>query len=91
MSKTTLIAQIANQLNVSKNMAKQMVDAFLEAITSSLERGNDVRIQGFGTFRVSHRKARNGVNPQTGAPLKIPAMKVAAFRAGKDLKTRVNK
>lgn len=91
MSKTTLIAQIANQLNVSKNMAKQMVEAFLDSVTGSLAKGKEVRIQGFGTFKVSQRAARNGVNPRTGAALKIPAMKVASFKAGKDLKAQVNK
>jgi DNA-binding protein HU-beta len=91
MTKTPLIAQLANQLNVSKNMSKQMVDSLLDLITTSLSKGKEVRIQGFGTFKVSHRAARNGVNPRTGAPLKIKAMKVAGFKAGKELKTKVNK
>ena len=68
-----------------------MVDGFLEIVTTSLSKGKEVRIQGFGTFKVSSRAARNGVNPRTGAPLKIAAMKVAGFKAGKDLKTKVNK
>ena len=91
MTKTALIAQLANQLNVSKNMSKQMVDSFLELVTGSLAKGKEVRIQGFGTFKVSHRAARNGVNPRTGEPLKIKAMKVASFKAWKELKTKVNK
>ena len=90
MTKTSLIAQLANQLNVSKNMAKQMVDSFLELVTNSLSKGKEVRIQGFGTFKVSHRAARNGVNPRTGEAIKIKAMKVASFKAGKELKTKVN-
>lgn len=91
MTKTALIASLANQLNVSKNMAKQMIDSFLDVVSGSLEKGQEVRIQGFGTFKVSHRAARNGVNPRTGAALKIKAMKVASFKPGKELKTRVNK
>jgi len=90
MTKTSLIAQLANQLNVSKNMAKQMVDSFLELVTNSLSKGKEVRIQGFGTFKVSHRAARNGVNPRTGEAIKIKAMKVASFKAGKELETKVN-
>lgn len=86
-----MIATIANQLNVSKNMAKQFVDWFLDAISSSLAKGKEVRIQGFGTFKVSKRAARNGVNPKTGEPLKIKAMNVASFKAGKELKAKVNK
>ncbi len=91
MTKTALIAVIANQLNVSKNMAKQFVDTFLETVTVSLSKGKEVRIQGFGTFKVSKRAARNGVNPRTGAPLKIAATKVVSMKAGKELKKRVNK
>ncbi len=91
MTKTALIASLANQLNVSKNMSKQMIDSLLDLITASLAKGKEVRIQGFGTFKVSKRAARNGVNPRTGAPLKIAAMKVASFKAGKELKTQVNK
>ena len=91
MTKTALIAVIANQLNVSKNMAKQMVDSTFEAIMKSVAKGNDVRIQGFGTFKSSKRAARKGVNPRTGAPLKIAATKVVSMKAGKELKKRVNK
>jgi DNA-binding protein HU-beta len=90
MTKTALIAQLANQLNVSKNMAKQMVDSFLDLVTNSLSKGKEVRIQGFGTFKVSHRAARNGINPRTQEAIKIKAMKVASFKAGKELKTKVN-
>lgn len=68
-----------------------MLDSFLELVTHSLSKGQAVAIQGFGTFKVSKRAARKGVNPRTGAPLQIKAMKVASFKAGKELKTRVNK
>lgn len=90
-TKTSLIAKIANQLNVSKNMSKQLVDGLLDTITSSLAKGEEVRIQGFGTFKVSKRAARAGVNPRTGAKIQIKAMKVASFKAGKELKSQVNK
>lgn len=91
MTKTALIASLANQLNVSKNMAKQMIDSFLDIVSGSLEKGQEVRVQGFGTFKVSHRAARNGINPRTQEAIKIKAMKVASFKPGKELKTRVNK
>lgn len=90
MTKTALIAQLANQLNVSKNMSKQMVDSFLDLISASLAKGKEVRIQGFGTFKVGHRAARKGVNPRTGDSIQIKAMKVASFKAGKELKSQVN-
>lgn len=58
MTKRALVAVISNHLNVSKNISKQLVDSFLDVITSSLSEGIEVRIQGFGTFKVSKRAAR---------------------------------
>ena len=90
MTKTALIAQLANQLNVSKNMAKQAVDSFLDLVTGSLAKGKEVRIQGFGTFKANQRKAREGVNPQKPTQkIKIPAMKVVSFRSSTDFKKSV--
>ena len=66
------------------------LDAFVEAVSSSLQKGEDVSLVGFGTFTVSERAARTGRNPQTGAEIKIPATKVPKFRAGKKLKDAVN-
>ncbi len=91
MSKTIIIAHIANELNVSKNLAKQLVDGFLDAVTSSLAKDKEVRIQGFGTFKASKRAARKGFNPRTGNPIQIKATNVASFKAGKDLKYQLNK
>ncbi|MET3539182.1 nucleoid DNA-binding protein [Chryseobacterium limigenitum] len=51
----------------------------------------EVRIQGFGTFKVSKRAARKGINPRTGESIQIKATNVASFKAGKELKTRANK
>lgn len=83
MSKTIIIAHIANELNVSKNLAKQLVDGFLDAVTSSLAKDKEVRIQGFGTFKASKRAARKGINPRTGDPIQIKATNVVSFKAGK--------
>jgi nucleoid DNA-binding protein len=63
--------------------------ATLAAINKALKKGDAVTLVGFGTFRVSKRKARKGRNPQTGAVLKIAAKKVPVFKAGKDLKDAV--
>ena len=66
------------------------IKAFIDAVTTSLQKGEDVSLVGFGTFTVSERAARTGRNPQTGAEIKIPATKVPKFRAGKKLKDAVN-
>jgi len=60
-------------------------------VTVSLKKGSKVALVGFGTFSVSSRKARTGRNPQTGAPLKIPAKKVTKFVSGAELKKAVNR
>jgi DNA-binding protein HU-beta len=61
------------------------LDAFIEAVTKALKKGDKVTLVGFGTFSVSKRAARMGRNPQTGAAIKIKAKKVAKFKAGKEL------
>ncbi|MGQ0286621.1 HU family DNA-binding protein [Pasteurellaceae bacterium 22721_9_1] len=90
MNKTDLIDAIATAANLTKKDAKAALEATLGAITSSLKSGEPVQLIGFGTFKVSERKARTGRNPQTGAEIKIPASKVPAFVAGKALKDEVN-
>lgn len=91
MSKQDLINEIANVTGLSKAAAGRALDATTAAITKSLKKGEPVTLIGFGTFKVSKRAARNGRNPQTGAPLKIAARKAAVFTAGKALKEAVNK
>ena len=65
---------------------KDVMDGFIKAVTESLKDGDNVTLVGFGTFYVGERAARNGRNPKTGAPIKIPAAKTPKFRAGKALK-----
>lgn len=89
MNKTELVDAIARRADVTKVKAKEVLDALLEEITQSLSRNQEVTLTGFGTFKVSARKARTGRNPQTGAPLHIPAMKIPRFKAGKALKDAV--
>ena len=92
MTKTQLIAQIADQLGVSKRMAADMVNAFITTVVTGVKKGGEVRLQGFGTFKKSHRKARMGVNPRNPVEkIKIPAMDVPTFKAGSDFKKAVRK
>ncbi len=90
ISKTDLIETIAEKADCSKASAGDCLNIILEEITSSLKKGNDVALTGFGTFKVSKRKARTGRNPQTGETIKIAAKKVPSFKAGKGLKDAVN-
>lgn len=89
MNKEELIGQISKDAKLTKVAAKAALESTLGAIQSTLKKGKNVTLVGFGTFSVSKRKARTGRNPQTGAELKIPAKKVAKFKAGKDLSNSV--
>jgi len=90
VNKTELIEHIANSADISKAAAGRALDAAIAAVTTSLKKGQDVTLVGFGTFHVGKRAARSGRNPQTGATIKIKAAKVPRFRAGKALKDAVN-
>ncbi len=89
MNKAELIEAIANDLGVTKKLAGDFVDAFIYEVTKALKKGHEVRLVGFGTFKVVKRKARTGVNPQTGQKMRIPARKVPKFVPGKELKKAV--
>ncbi|WNE41670.1 MAG: DNA-binding protein HU [Mycoplasmataceae bacterium] len=89
MNKTELIEIIATKAELTKKDAHKAVDAFLEAITSSLRDNEEVSLIGFGTFKVSHRAARKGKNPKTGEVLEIKASKVPTFKSGKSLKEAI--
>ncbi len=89
-SKGDLVASMASAAGTTKRCASDCLDALLEAITKQLKKGGSVTLTGFGTFKVSHRAARTGVNPQNPSQkIKIPARKVPTFKAGKNLKEAV--
>ena len=88
MNKAQLINEVA-KVTCSKKEADLAIDATLAAIQKALKKGDTVTLVGFGTFKVSKRKARKGRNPQTGEPIKIAAKKVPVFKAGKGLKDAV--
>ena len=87
MNKTELVDAIAADL--TKVQAKAALESTLNAISETLKKGDSVQLVGFGTFKVSHRAARTGRNPQTKAEIQIPATTVPAFSAGKALKEAV--
>jgi DNA-binding protein HU-beta len=90
MTKGDLVAIAATKAGITKKAAAIALDAVLESITANLSKGESVTITGFGTFRISKRAARAGVNPRNPKEkIKIPAMTLPAFKAGKTLKDAV--
>ncbi len=89
MTKSELVAKLAEEGKVTKKAAAGILDGLVKALHESLKAGEKIRIDGLGTFVVVDRKARTGVNPQTQAKIKIPATKAPAFRAAKALKDAV--
>lgn len=68
-----------------------LVESLIQAVTEELARKGKITLVGFGSFSTAQRKAKTGVNPKTGKPIKIPARTVPVFKAGKELKELVNK
>lgn len=89
VNKQDLIASVAEISGLSKTDSGKAVDGVIEAITKSLKKEKEVRLVGFGTFAVTHRKATEGRNPRTGEKIKIPASKQPKFRPGKTLKDAI--
>ena len=85
MNKTELVEKIAAGAGLSKVDSKKALDATLAAIKGALKKGDKVTLVGFGTFSVTKRPAREGINPATKAKIKIAAKKVAKFKAGAEL------
>jgi DNA-binding protein HU-beta len=90
MNKAQIVARMAKDSGLTKADALRALDAFLENVTRSLKKGEKVTLVGFGTFVVGRRRARAGRNPQTGAPIKIPARRVPRFVVGKNLKDTIS-
>lgn len=91
MNKSELIEKIAATAELSKADAKKALDATVNAIKDALVAGDKIQLVGFGTFAVSERPAREGINPATKQKIKIAAKKVVKFKAGAELSDAVNK
>lgn len=91
MNRAELIAAMAEQADISKMEADNVLRAFTEIVTQELSKGGKVQLIGFGTFEVSERAARMGRNPQTGEEMQIASSRAPKFKAGKALKDAVNR
>ena len=89
MTKAELIATVAKKAKIPKVSAEKALNAFTSSVMKGLKKGDKLTLTGFGTFSVVKRKARTGRNPQTGKEIKIPARRVAKFKAGNLLKGAV--
>ena len=90
MNKTELVAAMAEQANITKKDAEAALKAFTDTVAAELKKGGKIQLVGFGTFEVSTRAAREGVNPATKQKIKIAASKAPKFKAGKALNDLVN-
>ena len=89
MNKQDVVAKIAKDTGITKTNAAAAIESIIDGITRSLKKGDPVSFVGFGTFKISNRKARTARNPQTGAAISIPKRRVPRFTAGKGLKQAV--
>ena len=89
VTKADFAERLFNELGLNKREAKEMVELFFEEIKASLESGEEVKISGFGKFELRDKSSRPGRNPKTGKEIPISARRVATFRTGQKLKTRV--
>ncbi len=85
MNKSELVNAMAAQSGLSKADAKKALEAFVATVANAMKEGDKVSLVGFGTFAVSQRAARKGVNPATQKPVEIPAKKVVRFKPGAEL------
>lgn len=90
MNKLELITELGEQQNLSKNEAKKVVDLFFSEVCDALEKGERVEIRGLCTFKVKSYDGYDGRNPKTGELVKVKPKKLPFFKAGSDLKARVD-
>ena len=90
MNKSELVDAIVAKTAETKKATEATLNAFLETVVSALQKGEKVQLVGFGTFEVRERAKRKGRNPQTNEEMIIPASKAPVFKAGKNLKEKVN-
>ena len=88
MNKAQLIERLSTRTKSTKADASRWLDAWIETVSKEMK-NSEVRLAGFGTFTYAKRAARNGINPQTGKAIRIPARRVPKFRPAKELKNHI--
>jgi DNA-binding protein HU-beta len=90
MTKADIVAKIADKLGLERNDIQKTVESFMEEVKTSLEKDENVYLRGFGSFIIYKRSTMMGRNPKTGEALLIKSKHLVRFRAGKELKKRVD-
>ncbi|QCI15822.1 integration host factor subunit alpha [Buchnera aphidicola] len=90
LTKSEILENLFEKLQLTKQELKKFVDFFFEEVRKSLEKGEDVKLSGFGNFQIKNKKARPGRNPKTGENILITARRVVTFKAGRKLKSRID-
>ena len=90
LNKNDVVTVLAERADISKNTAGHVLDAFMDLVQTTLNKGDKITLVGFGTFAVKQRQSRTGRNPQTGQTIQIPAKNIPGFKPGKALKDAVN-
>ena len=91
LTKEKLIDNIYNQVGLSKNQSRRVIESLLEIIKQTVEKGENLLISGFGKFIVKDKAARKGRNPQTKEDLRLRARKVVVFRTSGVLRKKINR
>lgn len=90
MNKSQLVTALAEDLGLTRKFSKEIIDSVCETVIKTVKRHGELRLNGFGTFKLSPRREREGVNPQKPSQrIKIPAMNVVTFKAGAKFKQEV--
>ncbi len=91
MTKDDLTNTVASRLGETTTRAAIIVETILEGVVAAIQRGEEVELRGFGSFRFRHRAARKGRNPRTGVSVDVPPRRVVYFRMGRELRAALVK
>jgi integration host factor subunit alpha len=89
LTKADMVEKLFDELGLNKREAKDIVEMFFEEIRIALEKGEHVKLSGFGNFALRNKNTRPGRNPKTGEEIPITARRVVTFRSGQKLKARI--
>lgn len=90
MTKADMVELVYERIGVSKRESARIVETIFDVVKETLERGDNVKISGFGSFNIQHKKPRRGRNPQTGEEITISARRVLSFKASNVLRDQLN-
>jgi integration host factor subunit alpha len=91
MTKVDIVSSVYEKVGFSKKEAVRVVETIFDIVKEALERGEKVKISGFGNFVVRSKRARRGRNPQTGDDIKISSRKILTFKPSQVLKNDLNR